>query len=459
MSVLKCRNPITGKEEIVGAPSLGGGDTGGMTASIIVNGLDENSTVTATKDGKTLKGEFKYRGNVAYIGLPSDYTQLEYIESSRAQIFLTDYYANPKTKVDLDLQIFGDYIVHTEGGAVFGSSTNSETFCVNVSADGSVLCMLEQTWANGGKNYYTENVPAWANRERSILSVASGDSKWGVTRLNCPTRTSTSSTPMTFFGINAGSAKYNFANFLMRSWGCVISEDGNVVRNYVPAKRNSDGAVGFYDTVNNTFGGSQTATPFIAGAEITQSNGCYEITGIVDRGMWTVTATDGEDTATQDVLVDSAADFEIEMNITKLWLYREGDECEDVTGGWIASAGSPGTPITEKRDDSLYVKFTANNVTTSARFTTANAVDLTDYSKIYFDVEMTQTYPYKTPFILLLDGSKEIEVYAPAPSSTVPRTIIEYDVSSLNTAVSPSVKAYTGGNYYAEITLYNCWLK
>lgn len=42
----------------------------------------------------------------------------------------------------------------------------------------------------------------------------------------------------------------------------------------------------------------------------------HEITKIKDYGTWTVTATDGEETITQDVLVDAAIKFEIEMEVS-----------------------------------------------------------------------------------------------------------------------------------------------
>ena len=65
----------------------------------------------------------------------------------------------------------------------------------------------------------------------------------------------------------------------------------------------------------------------------------FDITKIKELGTWTVTATNGAKTITQDVLVDAAVEFEIEMSYT-LWLYRAGDECVDVTGGWSNSGYS-----------------------------------------------------------------------------------------------------------------------
>lgn len=70
----------------------------------------------------------------------------------------------------------------------------------------------------------------------------------------------------------------------------------------------------------------------------------FEISPIRDFGTWTVTATDGEHTKTQDVLVDVITEYEIKMAYEPnyLMLYDFGDECEDVTGGWTTDGYSPG---------------------------------------------------------------------------------------------------------------------
>lgn len=113
----------------------------------------------------------------------------------------------------------------------------------------------------------------------------------------------------------------------------------------------------------------------------------HEITGIADRGLWTVTATSGEDTVTNDVLIDTAAEFEVEMtfDVNYLMLYDFGDECEEVTGGWTSSGYSSGTSgytvyAGTKNVDNLYVASKG-----SSKFTvlgTATAISLSDYVSV-----------------------------------------------------------------------------
>ena len=66
------------------------GGTGGASASIVVTGLDEASTVIATKDGKTVSGKWGQKPNPDYVGLPYGYTQLEY-RKHRNSVFQTAF--------------------------------------------------------------------------------------------------------------------------------------------------------------------------------------------------------------------------------------------------------------------------------------------------------------------------------------------------------------------------------
>ena len=68
-----------------------------------------------------------------------------------------------------------------------------------------------------------------------------------------------------------------------------------------------------YSYSNNTNAGTGT---FTAGPEVPQTIDGFLIKSIRDLGTWTVTATDGSNTATQDVLVDVITEYEIEMSLT-----------------------------------------------------------------------------------------------------------------------------------------------
>ena len=102
----------------------------------------------------------------------------------------------------------------------------------------------------------------------------------------------------------------------MRASRATVHNSTTKVFHCVAARRNSDNAVGMFDIVSNTFFGNSGTGAFTAGPEIPQTIGCFLIDKIKDYGTWTVTATDGTNTATQDVLVDVITKYEIEMSLS-----------------------------------------------------------------------------------------------------------------------------------------------
>lgn len=130
------------------------------------------------------------------------------------------------------------------------------------------------------------------------------------------------------------------------------------------------------------------------------------IDGIRDFGTWTVTATNGTKTATQDVLVDVITEYEITMAY-RLYLYNEGDECEDVTGGWtidgyVYTGEVYGVSAGVKNADSFYL--TSNPGSTA--FGTANKVDLSTYNTLYATFRYDKAK--QNPWVGALLGDKDL---------------------------------------------------
>jgi len=115
--------------------------TGGASASIFVTGLSEADTVTATKDGKTVKGKWVQKPNPAYIGLPSGYTQLEYIESNG------DQYTNSNLTPSDDMRIEATACkaANADGTSFFGGNTSKPYGCALYGSGGTMQLFCAQT--------------------------------------------------------------------------------------------------------------------------------------------------------------------------------------------------------------------------------------------------------------------------------------------------------------------------
>jgi hypothetical protein len=143
-----------------------------------------------------------------------------------------------------------------------------------------------------------------------------------------------------------------------------------------------------YDLVNNEFYTNAGSGTFIAGKEVSQYIYGHEIAPIKEYGMYTVTATNGEKTKTQDVLVDAAIGYEIAIAY-KLYLYNAGDECEDVTGGWGVYALNENV-ASVKNATNMYLSTTRNSGGQNRnRANTLAKVDVTNFNKLYFELSNT----------------------------------------------------------------------
>jgi len=88
---------------------------------------------------------------------------------------------------------------------------------------------------------------------------------------------------------------------------------------------------------------------------------------VVKMGSYTVTGTLGANVVDYDIIVDSVKQYEMEVvpSANYIMLYDHGDECTDVTGGWVAEG-----------------KTSADNYNQQAGFLTANSFNMGEYSRV-----------------------------------------------------------------------------
>lgn len=91
---------------------------------------------------------------------------------------------------------------------------------------------------------------------------------------------------------------------------------------------------------------------------------------------WTITATDGTNTASTTVLITTNKEYDVTLSFA-LFIYNLGDQCSSVTNGW----GGNGTYTfaTSYIDVPLASGGANANVYTNAK------IDLTDYQTLYFE--------------------------------------------------------------------------
>ena len=189
--------------------------------------------------------------------LPSGYTRLEYIESDGGQYIDTGYFPCELTRVVTA-------ITPTSGNTtngVFGGRTDN-----NVSTF-SLWCMngVFRTDFDTNSQHLTTDVKVEAGVRIEV------DKDRGTTRLGSKTFTQTgkgfrAANSMHVFAVNPDSNGPRYFRGRVETFS--IYESGLLEHELIPARRDSDGAVGMYDTVAGAFLVNSGSGAFKAGPEV-----------------------------------------------------------------------------------------------------------------------------------------------------------------------------------------------
>jgi len=237
--------------------------------------FEDNATLSADSDWRGLKEESWIEGHLALnghrlllsnaggsgvIGPHSGYERLEYIQSSNAQCIRTGIVPGENTALQLDFMM----TAYTSAAVLFGTGTwgsdcwNFRTYVrskVNSfewfgTGSGTVLGSFIQD-----KRLH---LAITTDKKITISNQATGDVVYGP--FTGQSLKNDNNAELTLFGFQDG-----FRCCSMRVYGCKIWQDDGLVRNFSPARRLSDGAVGLYDEEEGVFHENVFETPFAAG--------------------------------------------------------------------------------------------------------------------------------------------------------------------------------------------------
>ena len=203
---------------------------------------------------------------------PSEYIQLDYIESDGAQYIETGIKPTANYTISVDFKLMRntttwDTLFGTRNGtagrftARFANKTgNSGTLGIQRSTSNTAtqqsteLSTVTKTVAmNGFHN---------ATFEKNIFYFD------GVKKYTFTASTNNTAFPYEWylFALNDPKGVTDFGSFKIKL--CTIKDyNGNLVRHFIPCK-NLEGEVGMYDLVNDKFYGSSGSAAFIAGPEV-----------------------------------------------------------------------------------------------------------------------------------------------------------------------------------------------
>ena len=197
----------------------------------------------------------------AHAALPTGYTELEYIESTGTQYLDLDTGTQTGVfKIIADVYAAGS----TNWQYLFGYSKDAggSPLGVWVSND-----QIKETFTAGNGNVIAD-VNKWEHIDITNSNTVTIPDFY-IFHVN--------PTGVTSYTINHGRIKY-----------LQLKKDGDTIRDMVSAKRNSDGVVGMYDTVNNRFYTNAGTGSFIAGPETTGTcANMFNMDWLLNAGGWT----------------------------------------------------------------------------------------------------------------------------------------------------------------------------
>ena len=182
---------------------------------------------------------------------------------------------------------------------------------------------------------------------------------------------------------------------------------------------------------------------------------------VPEAGAWTVSCTDGTQTASTTVTVTADGEAVNVKLAYDLRLFDNGDECAGVTGGWTNagytySSMLPAPPEISDGRIQLYGKAGGNT-----GIGTAQSIDLAGYSKLVIDRDVLSTNSTNSAGQLwLLPGKNVVNSQAKATlqfGRATGRAEQEIDVTNINTPVY--VFASVGGSVQYKVDVYNIRLE
>ena len=331
--------------------SLFGGlewDEGGLTPSSIER---EGNPISfgGTDSGKNIQ-TFQIKGNLTVIP-DTRYTQVEWIGATGTQYIDTGVNPNNTTKAVCNLTLNTNY-AFAEGRAgqyvSFGILNHTSAYRARI-RNGS------------GSNADSASTVPTGDGVFHDFELSQADGFWidGVRIGTFSSYTYTDTQSLYLFAFNSNGVPLSGSYATGKIKRMKLYDNGSLVRDFIPAIRNSDNVAGMYDLVNDTFYTNAGTGTFTTGNEIPQPTPDFPETIQTVTGEQTIVVSDGANQSqslTVDLgsielaKVDTARDY-IYKDVNDWYIHREVQKIssyagETITTPYISSTGQLSTGAT-----------------------------------------------------------------------------------------------------------------
>jgi hypothetical protein len=190
--------------------------------------------------------------------LPSEYKQLDYIESTGIQYIDTGFAPNQDTRVVCDFQLTEVYSSFVFGARRTSGGAYAQAYTFNMGGGGFFVT-----------TYYSSTAEKFSEIDLLRHTV---DKNKNVTTFDNASITSsyvefTAPKTLAIFACNQGD-RDGYLPSKMKLYSCQMYDNGTLIRDFVPCYRKSNGEVGLYDTVSKSFFGNKGTGTFLKGNDV-----------------------------------------------------------------------------------------------------------------------------------------------------------------------------------------------
>lgn len=208
---------------------------------------------------------------LSYIRLPSAYQEVEYIQTTGTQYIDTNFVITKDTEVNIDVQLTS----YSTQDRIFAIWMDSDYggFSYEIYVNGS--SKRARATQNGVGNWETSNV--WVDTNRHVFILNNSRFKiytnWNLVynQANSAniTRTQTRTLPLLARKFITSSSGYSIQQKAKaKLYSCQISDNGVLVRDFIPCYRKSDNVIGLWDSVGRVFYTNAGSGTFWKGSDV-----------------------------------------------------------------------------------------------------------------------------------------------------------------------------------------------
>lgn len=240
--------------------------------------------------------------------LPSQYTQVDYIETNGSQYIDTGY--KGKLNSEVRMRVTNN---HYSGQLLGDITTTSSAMSCNFGASSLGSRFGDVVGSAALLSYITYNTPFDFVYNKTGVYID------GTERISFNTTTSFTTTNNIFLMNRNSSSGATSAGWIGRLYYCKIFEDGTLVRHFIPCYRNSDNEIGLYDVVNDVFYTKQGSDSFTKGSNTVLPTPEYPVKINTITGYNNINITDGSEEQNYPIHFNSKNIFDYDnVEITRL---------------------------------------------------------------------------------------------------------------------------------------------